>query len=582
MTYLENINSPLDVKKLGIGEMKELAAEIRAAVLNRDSTVGGHVGPNLGIVEATIALHYVFDSPKDKIVFDVSHQCYPHKLLTGRKEGFLSAEGMQKISGYTNPDESEHDFFKVGHTSTSVSLACGLAKARDLKGEKHNVIAVIGDGSLSGGEALEGLSNAAVLGSNIIVVVNDNEMSIAENHGGLYTNLRYLRETKGMAECNLFKALGFDYRYVENGNSPEELIDVLTQVKDTPRPTVVHIHTLKGKGYAPAEENKEKWHWNVPFDIDSGKAKIDMSGENYNDITYDFLADKISKDKTVVVVNAGTPGAVGLNAERRAKLGDNFVDVGIAEEHAVAFSSALARGGCKPVYMVLSSFMQRTYDQLSQDLAINNSPAVILVSWAGISGADVTHLGCFDIAMISNIPNIVYLAPASKEEYLAMLDWGIEQNEHPVVIRVPSSVTAAPAAADKDYGVLNCYQKIAEGSRVAVIAAGSFLPLGMQAAARLKERGVEPTVINPRYLSGIDKEMLEELKAGHSVVVTLEDGIVNGGFGEKIASYYGNSAMKVLNFGAEKRFTDRVPTEELYKSNRLTPEQIAEDVLSVL
>lgn len=582
MTYLENINSPLDVKKLGIGEMKELAAEIRTAVLNRDSTVGGHVGPNLGIVEATIALHYVFDSPKDKIVFDVSHQCYPHKLLTGRKEGFLSAEGMQKISGYTNPDESEHDFFKVGHTSTSVSLACGLAKARDLKGEKHNVIAVIGDGSLSGGEALEGLSNAAVLGSNIIVVVNDNEMSIAENHGGLYTNLRYLRETKGMAECNLFKALGFDYRYVENGNSPEELIDVLTQVKDTPRPTVVHIHTLKGKGYAPAEENKEKWHWNVPFDIDSGKAKIDMSGENYNDITYDFLADKISKDKTVVVVNAGTPGAVGLNAERRAKLGDNFVDVGIAEEHAVAFSSALARGGCKPVYMVLSSFVQRTYDQLSQDLAINNSPAVILVSWAGISGADVTHLGCFDIAMISNIPNIVYLAPASKEEYLAMLDWGIEQNEHPVVIRVPSSVTAAPAAADKDYGVLNRYQKIAEGSRVAVIAAGSFLPLGMQAAARLKERGVEPTVINPRYLSGIDKEMLEELKAGHSVVVTLEDGIVNGGFGEKIASHYGNSAMKVLNFGAEKRFTDRVPTEELYKSNRLTPEQIAEDVLSVL
>lgn len=582
MTYLENINSPQDVKKLGIGEMKELAAEIRAAVLNRDSTVGGHVGPNLGIVEATIALHYVFDSPKDKIVFDVSHQCYPHKLLTGRKEGFLSAEGMQKISGYTNPDESEHDFFKVGHTSTSVSLACGLAKARDLKGEKHNVIAVIGDGSLSGGEALEGLSNAAVLGSNIIVVINDNEMSIAENHGGLYTNLRYLRETKGMAECNLFKALGFDYRYVENGNSPEELIDVLTQVKDTPRPTVVHIHTLKGKGYAPAEENKEKWHWNVPFDIDSGKAKIDMSGENYNDITYDFLADKISKDKTVVVVNAGTPGAVGLNAERRAKLGDNFVDVGIAEEHAVAFSSALARGGCKPVYMVLSSFVQRTYDQLSQDLAINNSPAVILVSWAGISGADVTHLGCFDIAMISNIPNIVYLAPASKEEYLAMLDWGIEQNEHPVVIRVPSSVTAAPAAADKDYGVLNRYQKIAEGSRVAVIAAGSFLPLGMQAAARLKERGVEPTVINPRYLSGIDKEMLEELKAGHSVVVTLEDGIVNGGFGEKIASYYGNSAMKVLNFGAEKRFTDRVPMEELYKSNRLTPEQIAEDVLSVL
>lgn len=582
MTYLEKINSPQDVKKLEIGEMKELAGEIRAAVLNRDSTVGGHVGPNLGIVEATIALHYVFNSPKDKIVFDVSHQCYPHKLLTGRREGFLSAEGMFKISGYTNPDESEHDFFKVGHTSTSVSLACGLAKARDLKGERHNVIAVIGDGSLSGGEALEGLSNAAVLGGNIIIVINDNEMSIAENHGGLYTNLRYLRETKGMAECNMFKALGFDYRYVEDGNSVQDLIEIFKQVKDTSHPTVIHIHTLKGKGYAPAEENKEKWHWNVPFDIDSGAAKVDFSGENYNDITYDYLAEKISKDKKVVVVNAGTPGAVGLNAERRAKLGDNFVDVGIAEEHAVAFSSALAKGGCKPVYMVLSSFVQRTYDQLSQDLAINNSPAVILVSWAGISGADVTHLGCFDIAMISNIPNIVYLAPSSKEEYLAMLDWGIEQNEHPVVIRVPSAVCHAPVPVDKDYSELNRYQKIAEGSKAALIAAGSFLPLGLKVADRLKEQGIVPTVVNPRYLSGTDAQMLEELKNGHSVVVTLEDGIVNGGFGEKIASYYGNSNMKVLNFGAKKQFTDRVPLDELYQRNRLTVEQIVEDILQNL
>lgn len=582
MTYLEKINSPQDIKKLEIGEMKELAGEIRAAVLNRDSTVGGHVGPNLGIVEATIALHYVFNSPKDKIVFDVSHQCYPHKLLTGRKEGFLSAEGMFKISGYTNPDESEHDFFKVGHTSTSVSLACGLAKARDLKGERHNVIAVIGDGSLSGGEALEGLSNAAVLGGNIIIVINDNEMSIAENHGGLYTNLRYLRETKGMAECNMFKALGFDYRYVEDGNSVQDLIEIFKQVKDTSHPTVIHIHTLKGKGYAPAEKNKEKWHWNVPFDIDSGAAKVDFSGENYNDITYDYLAEKISKDKKVVVVNAGTPGAVGLNAERRAKLGDNFVDVGIAEEHAVAFSSALAKGGCKPVYMVLSSFVQRTYDQLSQDLAINNSPAVILVSWAGISGADVTHLGCFDIAMISNIPNIVYLAPSSKEEYLAMLDWGIEQNEHPVVIRVPSAVCHAPVPVDKDYSKLNRYQKIAEGSKAALIAAGSFLPLGLKVADRLKEQGIVPTVVNPRYLSGTDAQMLEELKNGHSVVVTLEDGIVNGGFGEKIASYYGNSNMKVLNFGAKKQFTDRVPLDELYQRNRLTVEQIVEDILQNL
>lgn len=582
MTYLEKLSLPQDLKKLEISEMKQLAEEIRAAVLNRDSLVGGHVGPNLGIVETTIALHYVFESPEDKIVFDVSHQCYPHKILTGRKDGFLTENGIKKISGYTNPDESEHDFFKVGHTSTSVSLACGLAKARDLQGGRHNVIAVIGDGSLSGGEALEGLSNAAVLGSNIIIVINDNEMSIAENHGGLYTNLRYLRETKGMAECNMFKALGFDYRYVENGNSVQDLIEIFTQVKDTSRPTVIHVHTLKGKGYAPAEENKEKWHWNMPFNLSDGSSKIEMSGENYNDITYEYLAEKISKDKKVVVVNAGTPGAVGLNAERRAELGDNFVDVGIAEEHAVAFSSALAKGGCKPVYMVLSSFVQRTYDQLSQDLAINNSPAVILVSWAGISGADVTHLGCFDIAMISNIPNIVYLAPSSKEEYLAMLDWGIEQNEHPVVIRVPSSVSHAPVPVDKDYSELNRYQTIAEGSKVALIAAGSFLELGIQVAESLKSQGIMPTIINPRYLSGIDTAMLDGLKKEHSLVATLESGIVNGGFGEKIASYYGNSNMKVLNFGAKKQFTDRVPLEELYKDNHLTVGQIVEDILQNL
>lgn len=578
MTYLDRINAPQDLKKFSIHEMNGLADEIRQAILNRDSMIGGHVGPNLGIVEATIALHYVFDSPKDKIVYDVSHQSYPHKLLTGRKNGFLTKEGMSVISGYTNPAESEHDFFKVGHTSTSVSLACGLAKARDLKSEKHNVIALIGDGSLSGGEALEGFSNAAVLNSNIIIVVNDNEMSIAENHGGLYNNLRLLRETKGTAECNMFKALGFDYLYVEDGNSLESLIAAFKQVKDTPRPTVVHIRTLKGKGYKPAEENKERWHWNVPFEIESGKAKIDMSGENYNDITYDYLIDKIAKDKTVVAVNAGTPGAVGLTPERRAKLGQNFVDVGIAEEHAVAFSSALAKGGCKPVYMVLSSFIQRAYDQLSQDLAINNNPAVILVSWAGISSADVTHLGCFDIAMISNIPNIVYLAPTSKEEYLSMLDWAVDQNEHPVVIRIPSVVTHSASAVEKDYGALNRYQIARKGSQVALIAAGSFFGLGQQVADRLKEKGINATLINPRYLSGIDENVLEELRSNHSLVATLEDGIVNGGFGEKIASFYGTSAMKVLNFGAKKEFTDRTPLNEIYQRNHLTVEQIVADI----
>ena len=582
MNYLDKINSPQDIKSLNEQELKQLATELREGILNRDSKIGGHVGPNLGIVEATIAWHYVFDSPKDKLVFDVSHQSYPHKMLTGRKNGFFNDDEMAKISGYTAPLESEHDFFVVGHTSTSVSLACGLAKARDIKGEHHNVTAVIGDGSLSGGEALEGLSNAAVLGSNILIIINDNEMSIAENHGGIYNNLRLLRETNGQAECNMFKAMGFEYHYLNEGNSIEKLIEIMNKLKNNNRPTVLHIHTLKGKGYKLAEEHKEMWHWSLPFDIASGKINPQFcGGENYNDITAEFLIDKVSKDKNVVLVNAGTPGAVGLTPERRQKLGQNFVDVGIAEEHAVAMSSALAKGGCKPVYLVWSSFIQRTYDQLSQDLAINNNPAVILVFGAGISSGDVTHLGCFDIAMISNIPNIVYLAPGSKEEYLAMLNWGIEQREHPVVIRVPGNVVTAKAEVDTDYSSLNRYQVLQKGEKVAIIAAGSFVPLGYRLVEKLKEHQLNATLINPRYLSGLDEKLLEDLKENHQLVVTMEDGELDGGFGEKIARFYGPSDMKVLNFGAKKEFTDRVSVDTLYQRYHLNVELMAEDILKL-
>ena len=579
MSYLDNINSPADVKKLSLKELEALAEEIRSAVLNRDSKIGGHVGPNLGIVETTIALHYVFYSPEDKIVYDVSHQSYPHKILTGRKNGFLTDEGMREISGYTNPAESEHDHFIVGHTSTSVSLACGLAKARDLKGEKHNVIAVIGDGSLSGGEALEGFDNAAVLNSNIIIIVNDNEMSIAENHGGLYGNLRLLRQTGGKAECNMFKALGFDYRYLEEGNDIAKLTSLMKEVKDTDKPTVLHIHTEKGKGYKPAEEHKETWHWSVPFDIASGNPTVDLSGENYNSITVNYLQEKIAKDKKVVLINAGTPGAIGMTPDMRQKFGRNFVDVGIAEEHGVAMASALAKGGCKPVFWVLSSFVQRTYDQLSQDLALNKNPAVILIGWNGISGGDATHLGTFDIPLISNIPNLVYLAPTTKEEYLSMLDWGIEQTSHPVVIRIPSTVVHAEKETEKTFERLNTYKVEQQGSNVALIAAGSFFELGRRAAAKLAEQGITATLVNPRYLTGLDENLLNSLKADHKIVATLEDGELDGGFGEKIARFYGDSNMKVLNFGAKKEFTDRVPVEELYKRYHLTPELIAADIL---
>ena len=582
--YIENINGPEDVKKLSVDQMHVLAQEMRDALLKRASIHGGHFGPNFGMVEATIALHYVFDSPKDKMVFDVSHQTYPHKMLTGRKDAYLYEEKYDDVSGYSNPSESEHDHFIIGHTSTSVSLACGLAKARDLNGKDGNVIAVIGDGSLSGGEALEGLDYAAELGGNLIIVVNDNDMSIAENHGGLYQNLKLLRETKGQAECNLFKAMGLDYVYVDEGNDVKTLIDAFTSVKDSKKAVVVHIKTLKGKGYALAEENKENWHWCMPFHIENGEPLMTMEGEDYSDVTAEYLLAKMKEDRSVVAITAATPAVMGFGKDKREEAGKQFVDVGIAEETAVAFASGIARNGGKPVYGVYSSFVQRTYDQLSQDLCINNSPATLVIYAASVYGMnDVTHLGIFDIPMISNIPNLVYLAPTTKEEYLAMLDWSIAQTEHPVAIRVPGGeLVSDGVTVTKDFSQLNTYEVTQKGSKIAVIGLGTFYSLAKDVAAKLKaEKDIDATVINPYYITGVDEALLEELKKEHDVVITLEDGILDGGFGEKIARFYGNSDVKVYNYGLKKEFLDRYDVNEVLKENHLTAEQIVEDIFSL-
>ena len=579
--YLEKINSPADVKKLTVDEMTALAEEMRKALLFRLSKHGGHFGPNFGMVEATIAMHYVFESPKDKIVFDVSHQSYPHKMLTGRKESYLDADKFDDISGYTNPEESEHDFFTVGHTSTSVSLASGLAKARDLKGEEGNVIAVIGDGSLSGGEALEGIDFAGEMDTNLIIVVNDNDMSIAENHGGMYRNLKLLRDTEGKAECNLFKAMGLDYVFVKDGNDIPSLIEAFEGVKDSKKPVVVHIVTQKGKGYAPAEKDKETWHWHMPFDPETGKSLYNPEGEDYGTVTCNYLLEKMQADKSVCAITSATPTVFGFTPDVRKKAGKQFMDVGIAEEHAMALASGIAKNGGKPFYGVYSSFLQRTYDQLSQDVCINKSPVTIAVFAASVYGmSDVTHLGIYDIPMISNIPELVYLAPVTKEEYLAMLDWSLEQKEHPVAIRVPASLVSDGKPFTKDLSKLNKYEITQQGSQVAVIALGSFYGLGVEAAKLIEEKtGVKATVINPYYIPGIDKEMLESLKADHKTIITLEDGVLEGGFGEKIARFYGDSDVKTLCFGLEKKFYDRYDPAEVLKENHLTPEQIAEDVI---
>ena len=583
--YIENINGPADVKKLNIAQMTVLASEMRDALLTKLGRHGGHFGPNFGMVEATIALHYVFESPKDKFVFDVSHQSYPHKMLTGRKDAFLYEEHYDDVSGYSSPHESEHDHFTIGHTSTSVSLACGLAKGRDLKGEDGNVVAIIGDGSLSGGEALEALDYAAELDGNLIILVNDNDMSIAENHGGLYQNLRLLRETGGKAECNLFRAMGLDYRFVADGNDIASLIEAFKAVKDSTQPVVVHIVTQKGKGYAPAEQHKEEWHYCAPFHPETGEPLMDMSGECYESITLDFMMKRMQADPSVCMITSGTPTVLGFTEEMRKKAGRQFIDVGIAEENAVALASGIAANGGKPVYGVYSTFIQRAYDQISQDLCINSNAATIIVAWGSVYGMnDVTHLGLYDIPMLANIPNLVYLAPTTKEEYLAMLDWSIEQNEHPVAIRMPGGALVSDGkAVTKDFGRLNTYEIKEKGAKVAVIGLGSFYPLGEQAAALIKENtGVQPTLINPYYITGVDTDLLESLKADHDVVITLEDGVLDGGFGEKIARFYGDSDMKVLNFGLKKEFLDRYDVDEVLKDNHLTAEQIAEDVEKVL
>ena len=584
--YIEKIKSPAELKQLNIEALKVVADETRQAVLNRVSKHGGHVGPNLGFVEATVALHYVFDTPKDKLVFDVSHQSYPHKVLTGRASGFLgNVDEMNAISGYSSPTECpEYDNFEVGHTSTSVSLATGLQKARDIKGTNENIIAVIGDGSLSGGEAFEGFDEASELGTGIIIVVNDNEMSIAEPHGGIYKNLRDLRESNGQCNHNWFKAWGFEYKYLEEGNDVEKLIEVFRSVKDTNKPTVVHIHTEKGHGFSPAVENKEAWHYGMPFNKEDGSRPERPATESYEQLLSDWLLKEMKQDKTLVAVTAGTPSAAGFTPEKRKEAGAQHVDVGIAEEQAVAMISGMAKGGLRPVWTVFSTFIQRTYDQIAQDLCINANPAVINVTWGGTASMnDITHICLFDIPMLCSIPGLIYLAPTTCEEYFSMLRWAILQDKKPIAIRIPSNgVHHTTENVDTEYAYEAKYKVTQKGEKVAIIAAGSFYQKGENVVRLLAEKGIKATLINPRYLNEVDRETLDSLKGGHELVVTLEDGSKDGGFGERIAAYYGTSEMKVLVGGIKKNLYDRFDLQQLLSDNRLLDEQIVEDVVSIL
>ena len=586
MKYLTTINSPEDVKKLSLDELTVLAQEMREALIHRVSNYGGHFAPNFGMVEMTIALHYVFNSPQDKFVFDVSHQTYPHKMLTGRKEGYLDENHFNDISGYTNPEESEHDFFNIWHTSTSISLATGLAKARDLKGDHENIIAIIGDGSLSWGEALEWLDFAgSELNSNFIIIVNDNEQSIAENHGWIYKNLAELRETNGTAENNFFRAMGLDYRYENEGNNIEKLITFFQSVKDIDHPIVGHIHTQKGKGYPLAEQNKEAWHWVSPFDPETGKSKFSFTGEDYATLTADFLLQEIEKDKTLTVVTPAMPMTIGFTKENREKAWSQFVDTWITEEQAVAFISWIGKNGGKAVLGTNATFIQRSYDQISQDLCLNNNPATILLNYSSVWGLnDVTHLGIFNSALFSNIPNLILLAPTCKKEYFSMLNWSIHQRKHPVMITLPGNgVIDDHRTFSEDYDNINTFHIDQSWEKVAILALGDFYQMGAKLANLIeRDLGFKPTLINPRFVSGIDQKVLESLKDTHELVITLEDGILEGGFWYKIASYYGPTTIKVKNYGLEKKFYDRFNADQLLDALWITPEKMIQEIEKIL
>ena len=578
---LEKINSPQDIKKFNVTELTALAAEIREIILQKVSKTGGHLASNMGVVELTIALHYVFDSPRDKMIFDGSHQTYTHKILTGRKNAFLEEEKYNTVTGLSNPKESAHDIFHTGHTSTSISLACGMARGRDLRDEKSDIIAVIGDASLDGGEAFEALNYAAELGGGLIVVVNDNDMSIPENHGGLCRLLTELRASRGEAVDNYFKALGLRYIFVEDGHNIEKLLCAFMQVKNRDCPVVIHCCTQKGKGYSFAEENREKWHWAYPFTIETGEFRGGAPKENYGEIVSDFLLEKMRMDPLVTVVAASTPICIGFNAEKRRRAGKQFIDVGIAEQHAVSMITGIAKNGGKPVFATNSTFMQRAYDQIQQELCIGQCPAVIIVTHGGIAAhINDSHAGLYDIPLLANIPGLKYLGPANKQEYLAMLDWAIEQDRSPVAIRVPwNGVYNASGLVETDYSIPHyCVEE--QGEQVAILALGGFYQLGEQVARLLREQaGITPTLINPRFISGVDGKTLEELLRKHTLAVTLEDGFISGGFGSKIAQYYGCSRMKVLTCGVSLNIPHRYQVCEVMEQNRLTPLQIVRDIL---
>jgi 1-deoxy-D-xylulose-5-phosphate synthase len=589
--YLDKINGTADLKLLSCDVLPQLADDIRNFLIKSLSKTGGHVASNLGVIEATIALHFLFDSPNDKIVWDVSHQCYTHKILTGRRKSIERLNQEGGASGYTNVKESEHDIFNVGHTSVAISLAFGLAKARDIANQQSNVIAFIGDGALSGGQAFEALNSAITKTNRLIIVVNDNQMAIDKNNGALYENLRRLREINGEYRYNLFRTFGYEYLYVNEGNDVLKLLPALEKAKFSEKPIVVHICTKKGKGFRPAEEMPNLWHYHSPFNPETGESTVSHKfgvprGGNKDNVVYasprdatsDWFRQFIAKSPRNVIV---APSTQFVDSREFYKLGSQYLDVDIGEQNAVSFASALSKGGANVFLMIQSSFLQRAYDQIAQDWCMQNTAVSMIVVASGISSLDYSHAAMFDIALLSNIPNLVYLSPTCLEEYIKMLDWCSAQN-FPTVIRLASGPIEVVNRKVDDIK-LGKSEVLQEGSGVAIFGLGKFSSLANEISSLLKEKNdITATIINPRFITHFDTELFIEIAKTHSIIVTLEDGIIDGGFGQKIQHFFAEYNVRVLSFGAKREFTDHVPFDELMKRYELTPEQIVNKILNKL
>lgn len=618
-SILDKINSPEDIKQLKEKELNQLAGEIREYIIGTVSETGGHLASNLGVVELSLALHKVFNSPQDKIIWDVGHQAYIHKLLTGRKEKLKTIRKLGGLSGFPKRSESAHDIFETGHSSTSISAALGIAKARDLSGDDYNVIAVIGDGSLTGGMAFEALNNAGDFPTRLIVILNDNNMSISSNIGGMANYLSKIRTVPayfkfkarigsvlknipilGSAMFNsaerlknwfkyllvpgiIFEELGFKYLGPIDGHDIHNLEYVLKRAKSyNGYPVFIHVITKKGKGYEKAEIESSKYHSVGPFDIESGKSKKSGVGRSYSNVFGDWICEAALKDKRVAAVTAAMPDGTGLSKFAKQHK-DRFFDVGIAEQHAVTFSAGLAVGGYKPYFAVYSTFLQRAYDQIVHDVCMQNLPVTFAIDRAGIVGPDgETHHGVFDIAYLRHMPNITIMSPKDCKEMEQMLDLTL-QMDSPCAIRYPRGIednftaNINPVSQGKSEVLLN-------GEHAAIIAEGRMVKTAYQACQQLKAKGISITLVNVRFIKPLDDEMLIKIANEHSIIFTLEDGILSGGMGSGILEYYNKKNIKanVNVFAFDDKFITHGEVEELQKIHEMDADGVAAKVEKII